>query len=185
MTWIECVCDSDYEIFTEEPYQIRKKSNGLIIKESIHKSSGYIRVMLNQVQFYKHQILARQFLPNPLNLEFVDHKNRIRTDNRLINLRWIDRAGNMKNKVSCGEYKYNYVDEISDNSFMIEEYGNHKLSNYFYDYDADKFYHFDEDQYRELRVCQHPTGELVNMIDDEGKKFTLRIKKFKKLNNIR
>ena len=180
---MECVCDSDYEIFTEEPYQIRKKSNGLIIKESV-EHQGYIRCKLNRVQFYKHQILARQFLPNPLNLPFVDHKNRIRTDNRLINLRWIDRAGNTRNKVSCGEYKYNYVNEISDNSLMIEEYGCHQLSNYFYDYDEDKFYHFDEDQYKELRVCQHPTGKLINMIDNEGKKFTLRIKKFKKLNNI-
>ena len=112
MTWIDCVCDNDSEIFTEAPYQIRRKSNRKIITESIHKSSGYIRCLLNQNQYYKHQILAMQFIPNPDNLPFVDHKNRIRTDNRLENLRWIDKSGNMKNKVSNGDYIYNYVNSI-------------------------------------------------------------------------
>lgn len=33
MSWIDCVCDNDYEIYTEEPYQIRRKSNKRIIKK--------------------------------------------------------------------------------------------------------------------------------------------------------
>ena len=184
MTWIDCVCDNDYEIFTEAPYQIRRKSNRKIIKESIQKSSGYFRCVLNQRCYYKHQILAMQFIPNPLNLPFVDHKNRIRTDNRLENLRWIDKSGNMKNKVSNGDYIYNYVNSIGENSFLIDSYGKYHFQNYFYDPDADKFYRLDEDQYKELRVCQHPTGLLVNTYDVNGKHVALRIRKFKKIYDI-
>ena len=185
MTWIECVCDNDYEIFSEEPYQIRKKSNQKIIKESVHKSTGYIRCKLNRKDYAKHIILAKQFIPNPLNLPFVDHKNRIRTDNRLVNLRWIDRSGNMKNKVSNGDYIYTYVDEISDDSIPIEIYGKHEFDYYFYDPNVDKFYRYDEDQYKELRVCNHPTGLLIHMIDVNGEHVDLRIRKFKRLYNIK
>lgn len=119
-----------------------------------------------------------------MNLPFVDHKNRIRSDNRLINLRWIDRSGNARNKVSNGDYIYNYVDQIGDNSFLIDDYGKHSFENYYYDPDADKFYYHDDDMYRELRVCTHPTGLLINMIDIDGKPVGLRLHKFKKLYHI-
>ena len=32
MSWVECKVDPDYEISTEYPYQIRKKSNKRIVK---------------------------------------------------------------------------------------------------------------------------------------------------------
>ena len=184
MSWIDCVADKDYQIFSEEPYQIRRKSNKRIVKESIHKSSGYIRCMLNQKQKYKHDILAMQFIPNPNNYNEVDHINRIRTDNRIENLRWVSRSSNMKNKLSHINQIYNYVDKISDNSFEITDYGNHKFENYWYDVDEDKFYYFNEYQYKELKICNHPTGPVVNVIDNDGVHCTFKINKFKRLYNI-
>ena len=184
MSWVDCVVDNDYQIFTEEPHQIRRKSNKRIVKESIHKSDGYIRCVLNQKGYGKHRILGLQFIPNPDNLPEIDHINRIRTDNRLDNLRWIDRAGNMKNKVSCGEYKYNYVDGLNNDSFEITFYGKNQLLNYYYEPSNDKFYHFYDNQYKELRINQHPTGLLINMIDADGEHFGFRVRKFKRLYNI-
>ena len=184
MSWVDCVVDNDYQIFTEEPYQIRRKSNKRIVKEGIHKSSGYIRCKLNQIQYYKHQILARQFIENPDNLPEIDHINRIRTDNRLENLRWVSHSENQKNKTSCGEYKYNYVDELSNDSFEIAFYGKHQLQNYYYEPINDKFYRFDDNQYKELKINQHSTGLLINMIDEDGEHFGFRVRKFKRLYNI-
>ena len=33
MSWIDCVVNDDYEIFTEFPYSIREKSTGEIVDE--------------------------------------------------------------------------------------------------------------------------------------------------------
>ena len=48
MSWIECLVDEDYEIYTEYPFYIRKKKNGKIVKEGV-TNAGYIRVYLNCV----------------------------------------------------------------------------------------------------------------------------------------
>ena len=185
MSWIECVADKDYQIFSEEPYQIRRKTNKRIVKESIDKSTGYIRCMLNQHKLYKHIIIAKQFIPNPDNLPEVDHINKVRTDNRIDNLRYVSHSSNQRNKLTNGHYTYNYVDKISDNSFEFHEYGNHHFENYWYDVDADKFYYFNGYQYRELPVCANLTGALlINANDINHVNCKIRVNKFKTLYNI-
>ena len=186
MSWIECVADKDYQIFSEEPYQIRRKTNKRIVKESIDESSGgYIRLNLNQKRYYKHVILAHQFLSNPDNLQFVDHINRIRTDNRIENLRWASRSDNNRNSTSHLNYTYNYVDNISDNSFEFHEYNDYRFENYWYDEDADKFYYFNGHQYRELKECYDSKGYfIININDINNIRRKIRINKFKKLYNI-
>ena len=185
MTWIDCIVDNDYQIFSEEPFQIRRKSNKKIIKESVHKTTGYIRCNLNQITYYKHIILAKQFIPNPNNLPFVDHINRIRTDNRIDNLRWINQSDNCKNKSSHLNREYNYVDKLSENSFEITEYGNHQLEHYWYDVDADKFYYYNGFQYRELPITlYHRGGYIVYVNDINHVCCEIRVNKFKKLYNL-
>ena len=39
-------------------------------------------------QPFVHRLIARAFLPNPLNLPCINHKNGIRDDNRAVNLEW-------------------------------------------------------------------------------------------------
>ena len=41
MSWTDLTIDNDYQIFTEFPHQIRKKSNGRIVSEYI-VGQGYI-----------------------------------------------------------------------------------------------------------------------------------------------
>ena len=188
MSWIECVADKDYQIFSEEPYQIRRKSNKRIVKESIDEGSGgYIRCSLNHKLYRKHIIIAQQFIPNPNNLPCIDHINRIKTDNRIENLRWISQSDNCKNKSSSSinSYTYNYVDKISDNSFEFHEYNDYRFENYWYDVDADKFYYFNGHQYRELKECYDSKGYfIININDINNIRRKIRINKFKKLYNI-
>jgi len=45
-------------------------------------------------RFYIHRLVAIHFINNPKNKPCVDHKNRIKTDNRIINLRWVTKNEN-------------------------------------------------------------------------------------------
>ena len=71
------------------------------LKGSVN-SEGYIVVDLfhNGVRSNKkfHRLLAEHFIENPDNLKEVDHINRKRTDNKLINLRWVNHSENNQNK---------------------------------------------------------------------------------------
>lgn len=67
--------------------------NGRILT-LILDSNGYYIVKLSKNGIIKkynvHRLIAETFLPNPNNLPQVDHINRIRIDNRIENLRWVD-----------------------------------------------------------------------------------------------
>ena len=45
-----------------------------------------------------HRIVAETFIPNTEDKPEVDHINRIRTDNRVENLRWVTRLENAQNR---------------------------------------------------------------------------------------
>lgn len=96
------VCD-DYLISNEGiVYNI---SSNKICSPSINPK-GYYYIGLNKNKEYKtyllHQLIAQAFIPNPENKPTVDHINRIRTDNRIENLRWAtqqEQGSNMSSNV--------------------------------------------------------------------------------------
>lgn len=49
-----------------------------------------------------HRIVAEHFLPNPENKRCVNHKNGIKTDNRLDNLEWMTHSENSYHKFQIG-----------------------------------------------------------------------------------
>lgn len=72
---------------------------GRILKPmKTHK--GYLNVDLVdkdgvKKSFRIHRLVAQAFLPNPLNLPQVNHKNEDKTDNRVENLEWCDQSYNI------------------------------------------------------------------------------------------
>ena len=76
-----------------------KKSNKFLKPSS--NGSGYKQVVLSKEGKSKthrvHRLVAEHYIPNPENKKCVDHINRIRTDNRLENLRWATHSENNQN----------------------------------------------------------------------------------------
>ena len=63
---------------------------------SLH-SNGYKVVRIFKKNYRVHRLVAETFIPNPENKPFIDHINRIKTDNRVENLRWVTSQENNNN----------------------------------------------------------------------------------------
>ena len=130
--WQELKQDSDYEICVNFPHQIRKKSNGRILMES-NMNTGYLCVRLNEKTFLKHRLIALQFISNPDNLPQVDHINRIRTDNRIENLRWCNNVQNSNNRSkSWIGRKIEYTQELPDEVIVVNQYHQYHFEGYYF-----------------------------------------------------
>jgi PhoPQ-activated pathogenicity-related protein len=177
--WETLTGHEDYEIFSEFPNQIRKKINKRILKECINPTSKYIQLSLNGKTAYKHKILAEQYLPNPDQLQQVDHINHNRIDNRLSNLRWISPSDNNRNMSSHAGVAYTFVDEISSEAIHVTEYSGYEFNDlYFHD---NTFFYFNGIQYRKLHITELKSGALVvNITNVNHRNVTLTYAKFKR-----
>lgn len=178
--FVELLNHNDYEILTVYPFTIRRKDNHYEIKDVFDKSTGYYINVLNGKNYWKHRLIAIQFLPNPDNLPEVDHKNKVRSDYHIENLRWVSRSDNHKNKTSYNGVVCEYVEEISDESIVVNDYGKHQFENYYY---CDNiFYFYNGVQYRKLHINEVKSGaKYVCMKDTNGNNVRIFYAKFKKI----
>ena len=98
MEWKTIIDFPNYEINILG--EVRNVSTGRILKGPIN-SRGYSRLTLWEngkcKKYLVHRLIAIHFIPNPENKPCIDHINRIRTDNRIENLRWATYAENNQN----------------------------------------------------------------------------------------
>lgn len=102
----------------------RKRLCGRLYPEKIMKQTlsgnGYYNLQLCKDGLIKghtiHRLLAETFIPNPENKPQVNHKNGVRTDNRLVNLEWVTASENQKHAVDVlGKTPWNKGDRKRDN----------------------------------------------------------------------
>ena len=89
-------CENRYEVSTDG--EVRHKDDKSEVEVWFFR--GYKMVTLltdngRKKQFSIHRIVATAFIDNPLNKEQVNHKNAIRTDNRVENLEWVTARENL------------------------------------------------------------------------------------------
>ena len=135
--WHTCVCDDEFEINDAYPYPIRRKGSDKIIKEWIDKSNGYVKCRLNKVQFFKHRIIAQQFIPNDDEIHklYIDHRDHHRTNNHIDNLRWVTHQDNMKNTGTYKGKQFNFLDELPQTAESLDSYSGHDLNGVYIDYE--------------------------------------------------
>lgn len=80
------------------------------IRKFYQAKNGYLRVQFVKKEGHKtvHRLIASAFIPNPDNLPFINHKNGIKTDNRIENLEWCDGFYNQRHALETGLRKIRY-----------------------------------------------------------------------------
>ena len=74
-----------------------------------------------------------------------------------------------------------YVDEISDDCYVLDFYGKRDLEGYFYDAALNKFYRQCGERFKILHVCGTHGEGYVSMVDKNHKSFNFAVKKFKRI----
>ena len=140
--------EDDYEIEIEAPHRIRRKRDGLMLKLTLNKTLGYVIVSLNGEQYYYHRILAKHFIPNPENLQEVDHIDRDKKNNALENLRWVTRTENNSNRTVKKYGKREVLDHAPNDITEIRTFND-------VEYDENKYFFCFENDRVVLRVNDH------------------------------
>ena len=97
--WKTIISSEGYQISSLG--QVKNVISGKILK-TCFDGGGYLIVSLRKNGVKKtckiHRLVGLHFIPNPDNKPLIDHKNRIKTDNRIDNLRWATTFENNQNQ---------------------------------------------------------------------------------------
>lgn len=110
------------------------------------KNGNYLAVRLyagkGRKMYQVHRLVALTFIPNPKNLEQIDHINQNTKDNRVENLRWVSQSENQYNTTRNNLLEYN--GEVKPLGKWAYEYGlnyNTLRSRLKYGWDMEKALH--------------------------------------------
>lgn len=98
---LPCLCDSETgKVFfplSEDVHPRRRWKPRWVSGYKSKYTKGYCVVRIEGKNYKVHRLIAETFIPPVQGKPQVDHINRIRDDNRVENLRWVDNGENVRN----------------------------------------------------------------------------------------
>lgn len=117
-----------YEYFIN-PEGLVKDAKGNLIKPW-YLRQGYKQIGLTRnkvrTKYLVHRLVAKAYIENPENKDFVNHKNLIKDDNRKENLEWVSKEENIEhflslNKQTRSSYEEGFKFEVANFSGSMLE----------------------------------------------------------------
>lgn len=95
--------------------EVFNDKTGHVKKQQIHQGYNNILLWKDGKESYKkvHRLVAEAFIPNPENKPDVNHKNCVKTDNRVQNLEWVTKKENNHHAWQNGLNTIRYGEETS------------------------------------------------------------------------
>ena len=85
--WVDCYLTNEYEV--SNMGRIRDKKSHRIYQGFTDTKKGYQQISIKDKTYFAHRVILQSWLPKENLSEWtVEHKNGIRSDNRLENLEW-------------------------------------------------------------------------------------------------
>ena len=123
--------DTDYKVFENR----RVYSTGLIqrycdkseswisCKTNAKNSGGYLQIGINKKMYRVHRLVAKLFLPVPVNEEMtqVNHIDEDKTNNHVTNLEWCTGSHNILHSVSSRKKQERRWTNLADYTFGYDE----------------------------------------------------------------
>lgn len=109
-----------------------RQGGGGFLKHFLSNKGYYMVALRNKdinnkpQKFFVHRLIALSFIDNPKNYPIIDHINRIRTDNRIENLRWCSYSINNQNKNIKG-CVCKTIDKVKMKDGTIKEYNYYRV----------------------------------------------------------
>jgi hypothetical protein len=100
------------------------KKLGKILKSSINRGGGYpyVRLSINgkKLSVVLHRLVAKYFVENKDNKQYVNHIDSNRTNNFYKNLEWVTHTENMQHAKEFGFLEYHYGEKARNFKFFVE-----------------------------------------------------------------